>query len=107
MSTTVLKTEGAVQTQVCKCCGRELPISDFRVSRLGRLQTCKECVRRNQVAGHMNKKMAVKKSNEIEEARTARLQDFKPRELMAELKRRGYEFVMKYAEVHVIDSKTL
>lgn len=36
-----------------------------------------------------------------------RLKDFTPRELMQELKLRGYEFEMTYVEVHKISSKTL
>jgi hypothetical protein len=35
------------------------------------------------------------------------LADFTPRELMAELKRRGYEGKITYVETHTIDLSTL
>ena len=41
------------------------------------------------------------------EKRNLCLSDFTPRELMQELKRRGYEFEITYTEVHKISSKTL
>ena len=38
-----------------------------------------------------------------QEARSLRLRDFQPRELMIELKRRGYEGTLTYTEVKTID----
>lgn len=80
-------------------------MSEFRPSRLGILKTCKECVRQNQIKSKLDKKIAKMKGDELEKAKRARLSDFSPRELMAELVRRGYEFTAKYTEVHVINSK--
>ena len=95
------------QTQVCKCCGRELPIEMFGASSLGVHKTCKECTKKHQSQGH-KKRIAIEQAKaEAEKARSLRLKDFTPRELMAELKRRGYEYTMKYTEVHVIDSKDI
>lgn len=95
------------QTQVCKCCGRELPIEMFGKSRLGVHKTCKECTKKHQIQGHAKKREVELAKAEAKSARSLRLQDFTPRELMAELKRRGYEYTMKYTEIHVIDSKDI
>ena len=95
------------QTQVCKCCGKELPLAMFGVSRLGRLKTCRDCTRKHQVQAKLNKKLSKFQGDEVEKARKMRLADFTPRELMSELKRRGYEFTMKYTETHIINSKDI
>lgn len=94
-------------TQVCKCCGKELPLSAYRPSKLGLLKTCKECVRNHQIQSKLDKKIARLQDNEVENAKKARLAEFQPRELMAELKRRGYKFTMEYVETHVINSKDI
>lgn len=94
-------------TQVCKCCGKELPLEMFRVSRLGVHKTCKECTKKHQKEGHANKKLAEMAQADLAKARNLRLCDFTPRELMVELKRRGYKFRMEYTETHVIDSERL
>lgn len=96
-----------METKVCKCCGQEKPLSEFRKSRLGTYNTCNECVKKNQKNGHANKKLAEQKEIEIKNAKMMRLKDFTPRELMAELKRRGYKFTMEYTETHVISSKDI
>lgn len=105
MAETLLKLNP--QTQVCKCCGRELPLDNFRVSRLGRLHTCMDCTRQNQVKARLDKKLAEENKKKAIDARVLRLCDFSPRELMAELKRRGYKFKMEYTETHIIDSKDI
>ncbi len=94
-------------TRVCKCCGRELPISNFKTTKIGRLYTCSDCMRKKQSQGHAKKKMETDYKAEVEKARTMRLQDFTPRELMKELKNRGYKFTMEYVETHIINSKDL
>lgn len=81
-----------METKVCKCCGRELPVSDFRKTRLGIMATCNECIRQNQIKAKAEKKNRKNFEVEIEKARTARLSDFTPRELMAELKSRGFRW---------------
>ena len=100
---TTLKKE----TQICKSCGKELPLSAYRSGRLGLLKTCKECVRQHQVKARLDKKIAMLQSDEVEKTKKMRLADFTPRELMAELKRRGYKFKMEYVETHIIDSKDI
>ena len=50
---------------------------------------CNECVR---------KKVLKKRKTEVEEARSLRLKQFTPRELMCELKSRGFTFTMEFKE---------
>lgn len=91
-------------TKVCKKCGRELPLENFYVNKSlkgGYDNTCKEC--KNTYAKEWQKKNKErKKARKIEEERVAfeskykiytckELAPFTPRELMLELKARGYE----------------
>ena len=94
-----------METKVCKCCGKELPITEFAIRGIrghkGERKVtdfCKSC---------MAKKVANGRYNAVNKVKVMRLSDFTPRELMTELKRRGYEFEMTYTEVHTISSKTL
>lgn len=102
-----------METRVCKCCGKELPITEFRKGKAHGvefvLSICNTCMRNKQIDGHAKRKLEKVKSHETElaEAKVMRLSDFTSRELMEELKRRGYEFEMTYTEVHHISSKTL
>lgn len=101
------------ETKVCKCCGKELPITEFRKGKASGVEfvvsVCKTCMRNKLIDGHAKRKLQKVKSHEQElaEAKIMRLSDFTPRELMAELKRRGYEFKMEYTETHIIDSKDI
>ena len=94
----------------CKCCGRELPIYDFKASRWGgRVSVCTECAT-NKLRENKRKKLDEQKQK-VEDVRAENRQlclaDFTPRELMAELKRRGYEGTLTYVETHTIDLSTL
>ena len=95
------------ETMVCKCCGRELPIDQFRVTHLGRRQTCDECISKKSSETKAKKREANENAQKAQDARALRLQDFSPRELMKELKRRGYDGELQYVEVHTIDLATI
>lgn len=74
-----------METKVCKVCGQELPLSEFRKSRLvpNGIATCKKCV---------NAK--IKKTKLFKEttgSTNSELAKFTPRELIEELKSRGYK----------------
>lgn len=89
--------EEAKATKKCSICGKTLPLSAFysnSSSKDGHHSCCKECYKQR------NKKFyeAAK-----EKLRTSRLADFTPRELMEELRRRGYEGKLYYTEVHTIE----
>lgn len=102
-----------MDTKVCRCCGKELPITEFRCDKShGKefvLSICKTCMSTKQSAGHKRRKekQAISHEAEIAQAKTMRLKDFTPRELMEELKRRGYEGKLTYVETHVIDLSTI
>lgn len=100
------------ENKKCKICGRELPISHFSKnsrSKDGYMSMCKDCLGERQSAGRKAKRENEMKKidDEVINARNLRLHDFTPRQLMEELKRRGYEFEATYTEVHRISSKDL
>ena len=96
----------------CSCCGQELPVSEFQTDRQGNpISVCKSCMSKKRIEGHERRKAERQRKEEerIVILKNARLSQFQPRELMAELKRRGYEFTMTYKEmvVKTISSKDL
>lgn len=95
------------ETMVCKCCGRELPINNFRVTHLGRRKTCDECIKKKSQETKEKKKDIANAIQKAQGARILRLQDFTPLELMQELKRRGYEGKLTYTVIKVIDFEKL
>lgn len=97
------------ETKVCRCCGRELPMSNFKKGRWGYVSVCNECDKQHRAE---NRQLRIDKAKQkVEdmraETRQLCLADFTPRELMAELKRRGYEGKITYTETHTIDLSTL
>lgn len=96
-----------METRICKCCGRELPIDNFRVTHLGRRQTCDDCIKKKTQETKARKKDMANAVQKAQDARILRLQDFSPRELLKELKRRGYEGKLQFVEVHTIDLATI
>ena len=98
------------ETKICKRCGRELPISNFKTTRWGgRVSVCTECAT-NKLRENKRKKLDEQKQkveDVMAENRQLCLADFTPRELMAELKRRGYEGTLTYVETHIIDLSAL
>lgn len=91
------------QTQVCKCCGRELPISQFGRGGYGLHKTCNECRIQKQREGRKKHDETADLRKQVEEARQLRLRDFQPRELMIRLRELGYEGVLTYTQRHEID----
>ena len=98
------------ETKVCKCCGRELSISNFKATRWGgRVSVCTECAT-NKLRENKKKRLDEQKQKVEDikaENRQLCLADFSPRELMTELKRRGYEGTLTYVETHTINLSTL
>ena len=91
------------QTQVCKCCGRELPISQFSRNGLGLIKTCVNCVERKKLETRKKHEETDNLRKQLEEARQLRLRDFQPRELMIRLRELGYEGTLTYTQRHEID----
>ena len=78
-------------TQTCKCCGRELPIEKFSRAGFGLRKTCNECMTAKNIAARKKNNEMEQLRQQLSEARQLRLRDFQPRELMIELRERGYE----------------
>lgn len=105
-----------METKVCTTCGRELPIENFAKNakhKDGLQCQCRECVSAY-MKEYAKRKKAEKKR--IEEDRiefekkykiyTNRdLAKFAPRELMLELKARGYEGELLFREVKVTEHR--
>ena len=96
-----------VTSKVCKCCGKELPIDSFYRNGWGATSVCKDCHVQLVAEGKEKKKKLKQQAVDAVNARNLRIQDFSPRELMEELKRRGYEFTITYTDVHTITSDKL
>ena len=82
--------ETSTTTKTCQGCGKTLPLDAFakhNQSEDGHMNTCKECRRR--------RSKPAPKSNPLEK--------FTARELMAELKQRGYCGTLEYTQTHIID----
>lgn len=77
----VVETTNVKKT--CKCCSRELPVSSFKKSGTGYRKICIECERKSK--GISNK-----------------FEAFTSRELIEELKSRGYRGTLKYVKVEEI-----
>jgi predicted HTH domain antitoxin len=99
------------ETKKCKCCGRELPLSEFSRNGFGVLNTCKECVKKKKIEGRAAKKKERDFEQEIANAKKMRLADFSPRDLMEELANRGIDGKMyipktTYKEVDLASFRT-
>ena len=100
-----------METKVCRKCGRELPTTEFsrKLKAKDGLQCyCKQCSSKS-AAESVRKKRAIAKTQKIADERIEfekkykiytckELATFTPRELMLELKARGYEGELMYIE---------
>ena len=96
-------------TKICTCCGRELPATEFGTinvrGKIHDLTVCKECMSKKQREGHAKRKEKKDKelAQSIVNARTARLSEFTPRELMHHLKTLGYTGTLTYTRTETIN----
>lgn len=70
--------------KTCKCCGKALPINNFRKHRYGYRNKCISCERK-------------------EKGVDSKFSIFTSRELIEELKSRGYTGTLKYIKVETIN----
>ena len=91
------------EKRTCKVCGRELPVVDFSKNMRGYTHVCRECANAKKRDTWAKKSKDRDLEKELSEAKTLRLQDFTPRELMTELARRGYRGKLKYVHIEEID----
>lgn len=91
-----------METKICVCCGKVLPISSFgknRRSSDGLMVECKECTNKKVRASRERRKSAgVRMVKTNEDGRNPELAKFHPRELIAELKARGYSGEIYYTQ---------
>jgi hypothetical protein len=107
-----------IRTKVCRKCGQELPISEFSrkaTSKDGLQCYCKKCNskatseyarkrrERKKLQAKENERIEFEKKYKIYTNRE--LAKFTPRELMLELKARGYEGELLYREVKVTEHR--
>ena len=83
-----------METKICRICGEEKPITDFVKNNLykdGYDTRCKACFNDYQKASYHVRKRTPKDGNPA-------LADFTPRELIDELRARGYKGTLEYTK---------
>ena len=96
-----------METKICKKCGRELPLEFFgnlSTSPDGKYDRCKECVNQQQKINR-NQRKAKEQGISTETPMgggNKALKDFTPRELLKELKSRGYIWENMYVKRKVL-----
>lgn len=91
-----------METKICVCCGKVLPIESFgrnKQSSDGRMVTCKECTNKRYRENY--KKRQETKSNKplsFPDGKNPELEKFPARILIAELKARGYTGEIYYTQ---------
>lgn len=73
----------------------------------GLVHICKECAKQHRSAGRNKTNEINDILRQLDEAKTMRLESFTPRELMLELKRRGYEDTLTYTETRTVNIANL
>lgn len=89
----------------CRCCGRELPMSNFKKGRWGYVSVCNDCDKQHRAE---NRQARIDKAKQkVEDVRAENrqlcLKEFTARELMEELARRGYRGKLLFTQVQEID----
>ena len=101
-----------METKICVCCGKVLPIENFgrnRQSSDGRMVTCKECTNKRYRENYKKRKSTTTttapsstatatKSKLDDDGRNPDLAKFHARELIAELKARNYTGTIYYTQ---------
>lgn len=75
--------ETTTEKKRCKCCGRELPLSNFKAYAKGHRSVCMECQRKESGVSY-------------------KFQEFTSRELIEELRSRGYTGTLKYVKIEEV-----
>jgi hypothetical protein len=103
-----------METKICKKCGQELPIENFSKNskaKDGLQGHCKKCALEYAKASYAKRKERRKENERIEFEKKFKiytnreLAKFTPRELMLELKARGFEGDLLFREVKVTEHR--
>lgn len=90
-------SEEVVESKRCECCGKVLSLDKFLVSKKGNVyKICRDCSTAKKVASYKHNRNAKKQE---EQERQTELSKFTPRELIAELRLRGYSGELKFTNV--------
>lgn len=100
-----------METKICVCCGKVLPIESFGRNRQasdGRMVTCKECTNKRYRENYRKRKGIVTPAASVstattkpkldDDGRNPDLAKFHARELIAELKARNYTGTIYYTQ---------
>ena len=103
-----------METKICSKCGRELSIEHYNKNsktKDGLQRHCKDCAREYARVSYENKKAKKVENERIEFEKKYKiytnkdLAKFNPRELILELKARGYEGELLYKEIKVTEHR--
>lgn len=79
------------EVRVCKRCQQEKPITEFFRNKNGYTDVCMDCAMAKRKESRGKKSRIHELEEQLAKARDVKLSEFSPRELMAELHRRGFE----------------
>lgn len=88
-----------METKVCKCCGKELPLTQFHKNRTMKdkhINICKECAKESRSGKRVS---LCHKIPQPGIKATFRISDFEDNQLFAELRRRGYAGELHHSRV--------
>lgn len=94
-----------METKVCKKCGETLPLSMFVKRGYGYETYCRNCSHERALKRKQKKQDAkeVEIKKQVLDAQKMRLEQFDSRDLLLELKRRGYKGHFTYTKVYEVD----
>ena len=91
-----------METRVCKVCGKEKPVNEFSRNGFGYTSVCAECANAKKRASWDSHKKTRDFDAELQAAKTARLSEFEPRELIEYLRAIGYRGKLEYTKTYEI-----
>ena len=91
-----------METRICKVCGLEKPLHGFSRNGTGYTYVCAECANAKKRLSWAKRKETRDFDAELQAAKTARLSEFEPRELIEHLRLIGYRGKLEYTKTYEI-----